>query len=278
MNPDCNDTPSSPAPFNNLVYTLFHQKYRTKPLIIAIALSLALHFAVFSFVERWYVGEHKKTSSAQGSNTFLVSLSRAKKTENSIDQRSLFAPTEEYPKEHDNHRPGDHAEVLVKNSPQSKPLETTPDIGNKKEIASAPSQIKNEKEKSLTYEVPDSGPSAKQAPIQVPNAQQNLQEINEKETADTTYMQHVEYLFAPKPDYPRLSKRLREQGNVELKVFINAKGLPEDVRIHTPSGHERLDAAALNAVKNWKFKPHIVGNKSAAAWAIVPVDFVLERQ
>ena len=38
---------------------------------------------------------------------------------------------------------------------------------------------------------------------------------------------------------------------------------------------EGLDAAALMAVRQWKFRPAIQGNKPVAVWVAVPVKFAL---
>ena len=84
------------------------------------------------------------------------------------------------------------------------------------------------------------------------------------------------YLNNPRPEYPRIARRMGEQGRVLLNVFVNAAGNPEKVEIRASSGHARLDQAAREAVQRWKFVPARRGNEPVSAWVIVPVSFVLE--
>lgn len=84
------------------------------------------------------------------------------------------------------------------------------------------------------------------------------------------------YLRNPAPAYPALSRRQREQGKVVLRVLVNAAGGAETVSIHTSSGFGRLDAAALEAVKQWKFVPARQGDRPVPAWVLVPISFTLE--
>ena len=56
----------------------------------------------------------------------------------------------------------------------------------------------------------------------------------------------------PKPHYPLISKRLKEQGDVLVRACILADGKRNTVTIHKSSGHHRLDQSALDAVKRWK--------------------------
>lgn len=83
------------------------------------------------------------------------------------------------------------------------------------------------------------------------------------------------YLRNPKPDYPPLSKRLGEQGVVTLRVFVSADGNPQDVQLKVSSGFGRLDHAAQDAVKRWRFTPAQRGDQAVAAWVLVPIRFSL---
>lgn len=87
----------------------------------------------------------------------------------------------------------------------------------------------------------------------------------------------ADYLDNPAPVYPRLSKRLNEVGNVALMVFVDATGAPGKIDIQTSSGYERLDQAAIEAVRRWRFVPAKQGDKSVAAWVLVPIYFSLKQ-
>jgi protein TonB len=80
----------------------------------------------------------------------------------------------------------------------------------------------------------------------------------------------------PAPVYPRASRQLREQGEVLIAVYVSADGKPEKVELRRGSGHERLDQAALEAVRRWRFDPARKGEGVLAAWVEVPVRFSLE--
>lgn len=83
------------------------------------------------------------------------------------------------------------------------------------------------------------------------------------------------YLNNPKPAYPALSKRRREEGKVLLRVFITAEGRAGEVQLHRSSGFDRLDRSAADAVARWKFVPAKKGSQPISSWCIVPIDFKL---
>jgi protein TonB len=88
----------------------------------------------------------------------------------------------------------------------------------------------------------------------------------------------ADYLNNPKPNYPRISKRMSEQGEVRLKVQISAEGNVLNVALAKSSGFERLDEAAISSVKTWKFKPAKQGDAAIASWVEVPIKFILEDE
>jgi protein TonB len=86
----------------------------------------------------------------------------------------------------------------------------------------------------------------------------------------------ADYLKNPPPGYPRISRRMGEQGTVVVRVFINTQGLPEKPEIRTSSGFVRLDQAALDAVQRWRFVPGRRNGTPEPMWFNIPVRFVLE--
>jgi protein TonB len=84
------------------------------------------------------------------------------------------------------------------------------------------------------------------------------------------------YLQNPPPDYPSLSRRLGEEGRVLLRVLISPEGLPRDIQLQTSTGYPRLDQAALQTVRRWRFVPAMRGDEALAAWVLVPIRFNLE--
>ncbi len=83
------------------------------------------------------------------------------------------------------------------------------------------------------------------------------------------------YLDNPSPPYPPMSRRMGEQGKVMLRVFVNADGSAGKVELRTSSGAARLDQAALDTVKRWRFVPAKLGTQAVAAWVLVPISFTL---
>lgn len=87
----------------------------------------------------------------------------------------------------------------------------------------------------------------------------------------------ADYLSNPAPVYPQASRAMGEQGKVFLRVFVSARGDVQAIEVRNGSGHERLDTAAVEAVRYWKFVPARQGNEAVAAWVIVPISFTLRR-
>lgn len=83
------------------------------------------------------------------------------------------------------------------------------------------------------------------------------------------------YQNNPPPLYPMRSRYLGEQGNVLLRVHITADGHVDELTVRRSSGHKRLDEAALEAVREWRFAPARRGEKPVAAWVLVPIYFRL---
>lgn len=86
----------------------------------------------------------------------------------------------------------------------------------------------------------------------------------------------AKYLDNPSPPYPVFARRAGEQGKVILRVYVTTAGTAETVQVRTSSGSIRLDEAALETVRRWKFVPAKRGDEPVAAWVLVPISFKLE--
>ena len=84
------------------------------------------------------------------------------------------------------------------------------------------------------------------------------------------------YLNNPRPGYPPLSRRLREEGQVTLRVLVSPDGSPAQVELRASSGSERLDRAAREAVARWRFVPARRGDTAIESWVLVPIVFKLQ--
>lgn len=87
----------------------------------------------------------------------------------------------------------------------------------------------------------------------------------------------ADYLQNPEPEYPAISRRLGEEGQVMLRVLIGADGSAQQVELRRSSGYERLDRVALDTVRRWRFVPGKRNGVPEAMWFNVPINFVLER-
>ncbi|WP_340316801.1 energy transducer TonB [Rhizorhabdus argentea] len=78
------------------------------------------------------------------------------------------------------------------------------------------------------------------------------------------------------PRYPMESRRKREQGTVLLRLLIGTDGGVEQVSIAQSSGFDRLDQAALQAARGWRWQPMIRDGAPVAVRGVMPIPFVLK--
>ena len=76
-----------------------------------------------------------------------------------------------------------------------------------------------------------------------------------------------------KPEYPKMSQRLNEQGTVVLTVLVKSDGSAGDVEVKSSTGFPRLDRAAMDAVRSWHFNPATVDGKPVDKTYEVPITF-----
>jgi periplasmic protein TonB len=76
-----------------------------------------------------------------------------------------------------------------------------------------------------------------------------------------------------KPDYPLLARQMKVQGSVILQALIGRDGLIQD--LHVLSGPPILASAAQEAVKQWHFKPHYMGEEAVETQAKITVNFTI---
>ncbi|MDD5328489.1 MAG: energy transducer TonB [Sulfuricella sp.] len=86
---------------------------------------------------------------------------------------------------------------------------------------------------------------------------------------------NADYLLNPAPVYPAMSRRLGESGKTLLRVFVEPDGRPSQIEIKAGSGFARLDQAAADAVRRWKFVPARHGDDAIGMWVLVPIVFNL---
>ncbi len=75
------------------------------------------------------------------------------------------------------------------------------------------------------------------------------------------------------PNYPPLAKQARIQGHVLLQAEISKEGTIQNLQLI--SGHPMLAPAAIEAVKQWRYKPYLLNGEPVAVETQVDVIFSL---
>ena len=88
-------------------------------------------------------------------------------------------------------------------------------------------------------------------------------------SADTT--QAVERPV--EPSYPMLAKQMRVQGSVVLQALIGREGGIQDLRVL--SGPAILSTAAMDAVRQWRFRPYYQSGQAIETEARITVNFTI---
>lgn len=84
-----------------------------------------------------------------------------------------------------------------------------------------------------------------------------------------------DYLRNKPPAYPLTARRKGYEGVVVLRVEVLSDGNPDRIEVRKSSGYAILDEAAYEAVKEWKFKPAMRGDKPIDSWVEIPIRFTL---
>src|SRR6202521_5779098 len=75
------------------------------------------------------------------------------------------------------------------------------------------------------------------------------------------------------PNYPQLAKQARIQGTVVLQAEISKDGTIQNLQLI--SGHPMLAPGAIEAVRQWRYKPYLLNGEPVAVETTVQVNFSL---
>jgi len=78
-----------------------------------------------------------------------------------------------------------------------------------------------------------------------------------------------------KPVYPPLARQARIQGTVKLQAIISRDGTIQQLQVM--SGHPLLVPAALDAVKQWVYKPTLLNGEPVEVVTVIDVNFTLSQ-
>lgn len=80
-------------------------------------------------------------------------------------------------------------------------------------------------------------------------------------------------ISGPNPVYPAIAKTARIQGKVVLQATISKQGTIEG--LHAVSGPPMLYQSALDAVKQWRYRPYILNGEAVEVETTIEVNFTL---
>ena len=135
-------------------------------------------------------------------------------------------------------KPKEEAKKKVEEKPTPKPATTEPKQPN---TAQKQTESKSESQTQNAAVAPSSSGGMSGTPIQ-------------------TDIGKLEVLYQPDADayYPSFSKRSGEQGTVIVRLIIDQTGSVEDVALLQSSSFPRLDRAASEIGRRYRFKPYVV--------------------
>jgi protein TonB len=73
--------------------------------------------------------------------------------------------------------------------------------------------------------------------------------------------------------YPPLARQARIQGPVQLRAIISKAGTIE--RLAVVSGHPMLAGSAIDAVRQWRYRPYLLNDEPVEIETEITVNFVL---
>jgi len=81
-------------------------------------------------------------------------------------------------------------------------------------------------------------------------------------------------IYQEEPQYSEPARRAHAQGAVRLRIEVGLDGRPFNIRVVQSLGMG-LDENAIEAVKRWRFRPALIGDRPVVAPALVEVGFHL---
>jgi len=83
-------------------------------------------------------------------------------------------------------------------------------------------------------------------------------------------------LHRVEPEYPKVAKAAHVQGDVVLDILIDKEGKVSDLKV--VSGHPLLIQSAMDAVRQWRYRPYIIGGEPVAVDGRVTVKFQIPEK
>ncbi|UCD83754.1 MAG: energy transducer TonB [Deltaproteobacteria bacterium] len=107
---------------------------------------------------------------------------------------------------------------------------------------------------------------AGEADIYVPETPYEIGEVDEPP-------QIIDYT---KPRYPKVAERNGLEGTVILRILINDRGVVLQARIVEIRGFQGFGTAAVQAVRQWRFRPAMIKDNPVAVWCTQEIRFEIK--
>jgi periplasmic protein TonB len=88
-----------------------------------------------------------------------------------------------------------------------------------------------------------------------------------------SHMMEGNLIHRVQPDYPPLARQARIQGTVVLRAIISREGRIENLQL--VSGHPMLVQAAIDAVRQWRYRPYVLNDQPVEVETQITVNFTL---
>jgi len=89
--------------------------------------------------------------------------------------------------------------------------------------------------------------------------------------SDVTPPERILYV---QPVYPEIARKSRTAGVVIMEIVVGRSGDVTEVKVF--KSHPLFDAAAVEAVKQWKYRPAMLGEKPVRVFMTIRVEFNLK--
>ncbi len=80
-------------------------------------------------------------------------------------------------------------------------------------------------------------------------------------------------IYRVQPNYPPLARQARIQGTVEVRAIIGKMGTIENLSV--VSGHTMLVTSAVEAIKQWRYRPYLLNGEPIEVETEITVNFTL---
>jgi len=142
--------------------------------------------------------------------------------------------------------------------------------GSEPHTHSAPAAADAQAPSVIGMATPDSGAPVSEIVADQPVAKPVLQKMKVSQgVAQGLILKRVA------PEYPKNALMMRIEGTVELAATISKEGDIKDVKVL--SGNAQLSRAAVQAVKQWKYKPYLLNGEPVEMETQITMDFKLPQ-